>query len=62
MKQTASVNECAVCAVGPIIGNDEVGSSILPRGTSKYWPPRKSSLSKTPHNAAIGGTNRDLHT
>lgn len=34
MKQTNSAPNCAARAVGPFIGNDEVGSSNLPRGTT----------------------------
>jgi hypothetical protein len=50
MKQTASVNECAVCAIVPRIRN--AGS----------WPVFTGNLDDSaPHNAAKRGTYRDFH-
>ena len=37
MKQTCNAPNYTPRAVGPIIGNDEVGSSILPRGTRFHY-------------------------
>ena len=57
-KQTSDAPDNAVCAVAPIIGNDEVGSSILPRGTRFHCIFRKTQTDRSQHYATLSGTKR----
>lgn len=58
MKQGRKRRKYTVCAVGPIIGNDEVRSSTLRRGTRNHYIFPKHQTNRLSHNAAISGTYR----
>ena len=61
MKQTARAPKYTSRAVGSIIGNDEAGSSILPRGTRNHYIFSKPQTNRSPHYATIRGTYHDFH-